>query len=237
MIKINEVQLADYVHCPILYDALHVKKLPFEKSQSMQKMLTSVTLSFFLALMDGRVLRMSDLKKKWDAVCEKADYMTPQKNLEGIAMLTKMYAWAEREQIRIRDTKTPYSFVIKKNGHRCEYVGELTTLALTKTGQTELLHVDFSNKYPDQAILDMNLKYSADAYIFKKNFDTDIGIHIHNVKNDKDFFTFRSEDDFVRMLDSIDSISRSIEQKIIYPRENIMCGSCGLKNFCRKWSL
>lgn len=235
--KLNEIEFRDYMQCPVLYDALHFKHLPFSKPQSMQKLLTRVTLSFFLALMDGRVLRMSDIKKKWDSVCESAEGMTPQKNLEGISLLSKMYLWAENEMIRIRDTKTPYTFIVDKDGHRTEYSGEMTTLALTKNGQYELLHMDFSSKYPDQAILDMNLKYSADAFIFKKNFGSDIGIHVHHVKSGKDFFTFRSADDFQRMMDSIDSVSRSIEQKIIYPRENALCGTCGLKNFCRKWSL
>lgn len=47
--------------------------------------------------MNGDVVLPSKLKSMWDQVCKKySDYISPQKCLDGITALMKMYNWAKK---------------------------------------------------------------------------------------------------------------------------------------------
>ena len=235
--QISEVELFDYLRCPVYYQALHKKRLPFKNMPSFNTLLNRVASSFYLNLMDGRILPISTLKKKWDTICEQyMDIITPQKCLKGMGLLQKLYIWAEKEELRIADTNIPY--VVSFNGKRSvvEVKGEIGTVGVMKSGLYELLITDFSPKYPDQAAIDFRLKYTLDAYAFQLLFQKQIGVHIHHVETNKDFYTFRGRDDFKRLASSIDNIAFSMQNKLYYPRENVLCPSCEMKDFCKLWT-
>ena len=46
----------------------------------------------------------------------------------------------------------------------------------------------------------MKLKYTLDSYAFKKLYNKDIGVKFHHVKSDRDYFTFRIEDDLIGLF-------------------------------------
>lgn len=228
----TEVEFFDYIKCPVFYDAVHKKQLPFVFQPTMNELLNRVALRFFLNLMDGKIMKMSQIKKAWDTICDENQFITEKKCLEGISLLSKMYLWAENEQLRILDVHTPY--VLKFEG--IEFSGEIETIAINNKDNPELLHLDFSQKYPDQSMMDMKLKHTFDSLAFKNSYKQDIGVRIHNVKNGKDFFTYRSSLDFKRGIDSIKSVYNAIKNNIYYPRENAFCASCEMKVFCRQWN-
>lgn len=230
----TEVEFFDYIKCPVFYDAVHRKKLPFAFQPTMNEVLNRIAHRFFLNLMNGKIMRMSDLKRMWDAICNENSFITEKKCIDGIALISKMYLWAQREQIRILDVKTPY---VLKLGKGVELVGEIETIAINNKDNPELLHMDFSQKLPDQSMLDMKLKYTFDSLAFKNSYSRDIGVRVHNVKNDQDFFTFRGAPDFYRGLDAVKSVDKSIKDNIYYPRENAFCATCEMKVFCRQWNI
>ena len=65
----NEIEFYDYIKCPVFYDAVHRKKLPFVFQPTMNEVLNKVAYRFFLGLMNGTVMSMNQLKKTWDNIC------------------------------------------------------------------------------------------------------------------------------------------------------------------------
>lgn len=230
----NEIEFYDYIKCPVFYDAVHRKKLPFVFQPTMNEVLNKVAYRFFLGLMNGTVMSMSQLKKTWDNICNENSFITEKKCLEGISLISKMYLWAQNEQLRILDIKTPY---VLRLGDGVELTGEIDTISINSKNNPELLHMDFSQKLPDQFMLDMKMKYTFDSMAFKNSYGKDIGVHVHNVKNNQDFFTYRSSPDFIRGLDAVKSVHKSIKNNIYYPRENAFCATCKMKVFCRQWNI
>lgn len=227
----TEIEFFDYIKCPVFYDAVHRKKLPFMFQPTMAELLSKVSNKFFLNLMNGKVLAASTLKTTWDKICEENKFITSTKCLEGIDKITKMFRWASNIELRILDVNVPYMIPIK-NG---DFSGEISTIAVNSKGNPELLVMDFSNKHSDQSMLDMKLKYALDALAFKQNYGQEIGTHIHNAKYDEEYYVYSTRDDFIRAKTALDSVSKAIEEQIFYPRENAFCASCEMKVFCRQW--
>ena len=161
---LTEKQLFDFMKCPVYYDSIHNKNLPVATPLSMKHLLEKVTSYFFINLMSGKVLSTENLKRKWDRLCEdNMTYMTPQRCLEGLGLIIKMYLWAQNEEFMIADMKTPYTITIKSSWGIINLNGEIAVISVDRNGKNpQLLITDFSNKYPNQSILDMKLKYTLD---------------------------------------------------------------------------
>lgn len=238
MLELTEEQIFDYIKCPLRYDARYNLGIAVKNHPSLNELLNRVANAFLLNLMNGKILSTGSLKKKWDRLCEEhRDIMTPQACLNGISLLTKMFLWAQDKQLLISDIKTPFRYSILNNDPQIMIRGELNeALVPKKDGTFELLELDFSNRYPDQAILDMKLKYTLDWKICQKQLhDKLTGIHIHHVKSGKDWFTFRSIEEFQRMDAAFKNIAACIDKKLFYPRENVLCSSCDMKLYCHAW--
>ena len=239
MFEISEKHIFEYMRCPLYYDLVNNKHIEVEKRFSVATHLGRVGNSFLINLMNGKVLTQTELKKKWDAICEKEkDHITPSRCMEGVSQLMKLYLWAENQELRIADVKTPYAVSIKSifmPNTAIKVHGEMEAISIGKNGSVELLVLDFNNRSLDQSVLDMKIKYTLDSIAFKKLYGKDVGIHVHHVKDNKDYFAYRIKDDEERLIATINSIAYSISKKLYYPRENILCSSCELKNFCKGW--
>ena len=240
MIELTEEQIYDYIQCPLRYDARYNLRIADKNHPSLSSLLTRVANSFLLALMNGKVLTTSQIKKKWDVICENhQDMMTPQKCLDGMGLLTKMYLWAENERLRVGGMNIPFTYSLLNHDPQIMVRGEITEAVIPQTkSSVELLKLDFSNKYPDQASLDMKLKFTLDWKVLTRQLPKDIelaGIRVHHVKTDKDWFTFRHPDDYARMNAALTNVSDCINKKLFYPRETVMCASCDMKMYCSAW--
>lgn len=237
MIELTENQLFDYIKCPLRYDAQYNVGMAVANHPSMNELLGRVTRAFMVNLMNGKVIPTSQIKRKWDKICED-NHIVPQKCLEGMGLLLKMYQWAESEQLTVLDINAPFQYSILNISPQISIRGEVHEYIVPKdNNRFELLEIDFGNRYPDQAILDMKLRYTIDWNVCRNRIkDAELaGIHIHHVKSNKDWFTFRGPDDFVRLDESIKAIASCIDKKIFYPRENVLCSSCDMKMYCRAW--
>lgn len=234
--KVTEEQIWEYIKCPTLYDTNFNKKIKATTKATLANSLMKLTNAFLLHLSNGRVLAMGELKRKWDMICEK-DNINEQKCLEGLQQIANFYKWAEAKQLRILDVKMPYGLTIKGNTGATSITGEINCIAVTPDNKYELLYVDYGNKQPDQPYLDRKLKYSLDALAFKQMYGEDIYIHVHYVKGNLDFYSYRNRTDFERLTSTIDSVSECIDKNLYYPRENVFCTSCSIKQVCRAWSL
>lgn len=233
---ITQEELEKYSNCPIRYDIIHNKKFNIGKNPSVNELLHTVFKAFCSGLMNGKVMTTGQIKSKWDRQCEmNKDIISPQKAIEGLGQLMKMYRWAEREELKVLDMNVPYSVIVPgRNDTRIDIRGHIDLVAAHKN-EPCILFADFSNRYPDQMILDMRLKYTLQSYAFTQVYGKWAGIKIHNIKNDKDFYTTRKKDDYDRLLKSVENIAFSIENQIYYPRETAFCRNCELMAFCRAW--
>lgn len=230
----TEQQFFEYIFCPARYELKYIKKIEVEDKVTMNKLLNTIARYFYLNLLNGKVCSINELKNKWDNVCNaNPDFIDSKKNLAGMGLIISLTSWAEKEKIDVRDIDTRYTIIT--NG--IELQGCLSgPLLKTPNNKIEMLVNDFNDKLPDQIEIDMKLKYSLDAYGFKSLYNKDLnGINIHSVKHHKDIKTSRGDMEFRRLITTINSVGKGIENKIFYPRENVLCSSCPAKAYCKYW--
>ena len=221
------------------YNARYDLKIAQKNHPTFAQLLSRVSNSFLINLMDGRVLSTNMLKTKWDDVCEKhKDVIDMKKCHEGLSLLMKMYLWAESEQLCVSDIHTPFRYRIMSGSPQISVQGQISEALIPRKDKTcELLVIDFSRTFPDQAALDMKLKYTLDWRVCQTLLSgiKISGIRIHHVKSGNNFYTFRGEEEILRMDSSLRNVANCIQQKMYYPRETAFCTSCDMKLYCRAW--
>lgn len=234
--QITEQEFFDYLKCPAYYHMKYLSKVNLDEQATMPQLLNKVAKYFYFKVLDNKVPSLNELKGKWDSLCVKhPDVVTRQKSIEGLGLIQKMTQWAQQEKIIILDAEARYSFHVGDH----EFVGSLSTIMPheKKQGRYEVLLTDFSNRAPDPNIINMKLKYTLEHYGFFCAYDQmPERVRIRNIKNAKDFYTGRSEEDYKRLRTAIKSVGDSIDQKLFYPRE-LTCGGCSAKEYCKHWSL
>ena len=230
---ISEQQFFDFMECPALFEMKNVKKIDIPEQITLSNLLDKVSNYFFINLLNGKICSGKELKKKWDSICEENRHIVDDKKIrDGIALIIKFANWAAENQVVVLDVSSRYSIVVAD----IEIVGNIGTVLALPNGGQELLVTSFSNKAPDQTIVDMRLKYTIEAYGFEQAYNQKIdGIRLLSVKNGKDYYTRRGEDDFRRLRIAINSIGKSIQQGLYYPRESVTCPQCPAKQYCRYW--
>lgn len=230
---ITEDQLFDYIKCPAFYDMKYNKKIPYKDTVSMQYLLDQVCRKFYTNLLDKKVLNMQDLKKKWDSVCNgNKDYINSKRNLEGINYIVNFARWASENKIILVDYNSYYSISFDD----VVVEGTLGAILALPGRKCELLVSKFSTRAPEQFELDKSLKYTLDCYAFRKEYKHNISaVKIVHFKNNKEFTTYRTNNDFERLESTIKGVGNGIRNNSFYPRENVFCGYCYFKEYCKYW--
>lgn len=231
--KLNEQQLFDYIYCPTRYDIKHEKRIDIQEPISMARLLGKVGKYFYVNLFNQKVCSTSELKNKWDSICKQyPDFIDQKEAIAGWGAIVNMYNWAAKEQLVIADIDTKYTIVID----HIELEGNMDPIIRNKKNKFELLSTNFSTKIPDPIEIDMKLKHTLDSYAFRALTQHDIdAIKVHHVRTDKDILSYRTEPDYRRLLSTIKSVEKGIEQKIFFPRETALCNTCTAKQYCRFW--
>lgn len=241
MIQISEMELFDYIRCPLKYQAQYKIGMALPDNISFMKLLGQVASSFELSLMNDTIMHPSHIKRKWDVLCEKhKDIITGKKSLEGISLLMKFYNWARDYKLRIADLKVPFNYVSVLDGEENISVrGEIAgAISILDTGHAEILIIDFNHSVTSPAMVDMKLKYTLDYVAAKKLLGKDVeldGIHVHHVNMNQDVFSVRGEEELKRLDITIHNVTKCIYNNLYYPRETAFCISCFMKNYCRAW--
>lgn len=240
MFEITETQLFNYIKCPLRYDAQYNLGITTQNHPSVNELLSKVANAFLIKLMNGEIMPTHLLKRRWDKVCEEnQDIISSRSCIGGLSKLLNMYRWAEDKQLIVADMNMPFAYTIVS--HQIQVMGQITEALVPNPkdkAKFELLILDFSDRYPDQAILDTKMKYTLDWEACRQRVGNRLelcGIHVHHVKNNKDFYTFRTKEDVTRLNQSIIGICRGIQNNIFYPRESVMCSQCDMKMYCRAW--
>lgn len=231
-ILLTEQHLFDYINCPILFNLKYVKHIPVEEKITIKSLIERTGKSLFTYLYMGRTPTLEMLKKKWDIVCDEYQgTIAKDKLINGMRMLQKMFLWAANQEVRVLEMDAKYTVSLPG----IEMSG-LSGLIVGDNNKQELLVMDYSDRESDQLFVDLKLKYSLDAYVFYKVYGKILsGIKVHNVKNDKDFLSIRSKDDYTRVESTIINVAKAVKAGIYYPRE-IGCHFCNATNYCKGWS-
>ena len=236
-IKLTEDMIWSYANCPVQYDLIYNRKIIPPETITLRYYLMKVINYFFLNLMNGEVTEPSKLKDKWDLIWkENVDYIDSNKGIDGLSKIMLLYKWAEKEKLRILDMSIPYKInFIGKNNSIIELTGEIPVISINNSDVCELLYIDTGNALKEQLRLDMDLKFTLYSYVYYKQTGKQIGIKLHNLKQDKDLFSYRGKTDYQRLHKTIVNIAEAISNNIYYPRENIMCKTCLTAGACRMW--
>lgn len=231
---INENELFDYIKCPCYYELKYIKKIRAEKNVSMSDLLDQIVRYYYTSLLQNKPYSMNDLKKKWDYICKKySTIINQERNIKGIGFIVNFVRWMNENNIKLVDFNSTYSITFKD----VEVIGTLGAVIAQPKRKCELIITRFSQKKPDQNMLDKKLKYTLDCYAFKEAYEHDINmIRIINFKNNLEYITQRTQTDFDRLEKTIIGVANGIKSKAFYPREESMyCSSCEMKQFCKFW--
>lgn len=225
------------MRCPILYSLKYDKNSPIvvEDTPTTSKLVNQVISAFCARLMDGEVMRLDILKRKWDMLCKKyPTVITTEKVRDGIGSIHRMYQYAERNQMRVADIGSNYTIRIDDSDDRIEYHGTLGIITVNSKNMPEAIRFNSSMRLPDQADLDLSLKITMDHIGFHTIYGQNLlGTKVHHLRRDRDFYTVRDyQTSLTKAKIVIKNVVKSIRQNIWYPHEGPMCPSCEARNFC-----
>jgi hypothetical protein len=233
--NLTEQQLFDYIFCPAKYDLKYNKKIIIEDSFSINNILNKVSKYFYLYVVNNmKTPTMNMISSKFDSLMKPYMDITSNKQYtDALFQLRNFYNWACSNQIAVIDSDVRY--VIRHKETIIE--GVMNPIAINKNKKLEFLIMNFSSRIPDQLELDTKLKYSIDMMSFNSsNRDNKIyATKMHCVKSSKDFVTSRTDNDYNRLLSTIEGVTTGITNKAFYPRESHMCNNCTYRSLCRGW--
>lgn len=235
IIQLTEKQLFDYIRCPVFYSLKYGDfSLNMDDPPSMSNLLNQVISGFCAKLMDGEVMRLDILKRKWDMLCRRHPELTTEQVREGMGQIHRFYQYAERTEMRVADIGSEYIIKVDDGEDRIEYHGNLGIITINSKNQPESIRFNFSTRLPDQADLDLAFKTTLEHVGFHRLYGQDLlGTRVHHLRRDRDFYTVRDYRTSLNKAQTIiRNVARSIRQNIWYPHEGPMCPKCDARNFC-----
>ena len=238
--EITDIQIEDFIKCPIYYNFRHNNKnFSINKKSSYKDLVLKVAYAFCTHLIDGEILSEEQIKKKWNFICKQhRDELSDKQVIEGFSLLMMFYKWAAQTRLTVIDTKMAFCTVFHLAGDSLEIRGEIGIITANKNQQMEELIINFSNNAPDQTILDKSLRITMDHVAFYSTYKQQlIGTKVIHVKTGKEYYTIRDPESESKRLAKIGyNIAKAIKSNIWYPHESALCSkTCEVKDFCRMW--
>lgn len=233
--NLTEQQFFDYISCPAKYDMKYNKGIVIPNNFSVNDILIKVTKYFYMYVVNNlKTPTMNMITNKFESLIKPYMNMISSKQYtDALFLLRNFYNWACSNKVAVIDSDIKYVFT--HNNIIIE--GIMNPIAINNDRNLEFLLMNFSSRTPDQLEADTKLKYTLDMLSFNSsNKDKQIyATKIHNVKSSKDIITTRNENDYKRLLTTIENVSKGIENNIYFPHETHMCQQCQYRNLCRGW--
>lgn len=233
-IHITEQQLFDYMDCPTLYDIRYNSSLNIPYHITQHKLMSQVMRYFFVRIQSGVIPTYKELQRKWDSIClEHKDVIDNNKNVSGWQKIVNLVSYAQGIKAAVGDVSIQYAIDVKD----VTLHGTIDQVLIDpSTRKIELFYPNFTDKEFDKYTIDTHLKYTIDALAFKLIYSQPIdGIHIYTAKTNQNCYTYRGEEDFLRLKTTIYNIGHAIVNQSFYPRESTLCSSCPGKVYCKYW--
>lgn len=233
--NITEQQLFDYIYCPVKYDLKYNHKIILNEPASIKSILGQVSKYFYMYVINNlKTPTFNILSNKFESLFKQhVDVLSSKQYNDGLFLLRNFYNWACSNKLAVIDSDVKYLITHKD----IILEGVMNPIAINENKKLEFLLMNFSSRNPEQLEIDTKLKYSIDMMAFNdSNKDHRImATKVHNVKSGKDLLTTRTQNDYDRLLSTIDGVANGIKHEIYFPRETYMCNSCSYKQYCRGW--
>ena len=234
VLEITTDQLVDYIQCPNRFYLRYINCIKPKTHISVKSILLSARDKLLYQILDGKYPDGNKFVNDFVKECQDNNFLSTNRGvLHGMRKLMVFHQWCVRNQLLLADMGTEFELpfpkdnaILKGNFGIIRYVDK----------QLELLGVDFTDRDPDQSLLDISLRYTLQSYAVKKlvpKYELSC-IRVLAVRQDrlKEFQTFRSPLDFERLEDTVSNVIKAIRNGIYYPRETFECGQCPVKIYC-----
>lgn len=233
---ISEKDLLNYIKCPLYY-----------KLEASGQNLKRETYNTFLHDVANKYIKRvgatkllgnfnheNYIKKHWDKVClENQHIITPKQCIQGWGYLYKLYEFIDTSGVEVLEPEI--SYVIEPEGSKYGLTGTLDPIIKKGDFYTTLV-MSFSDKLPESYVMDMDLKHTIDSYALNQ-FIPNIQhcITYHSFKNGLEKDTLRFSQHYKRLERILETVGKSIEQNLIYPRTSYSCSTCSFRGICDQW--
>lgn len=234
ILEITTEQFVDYVTCPNLFYLKYVNCIKPKTHISVKSILTSARDKMLYQILDGKYPDGNKAVNDFAKECQVNNFLSTNRGvLHGMRKLTVFHQWCIRNQLILADLGTEFELPFPKDNAILK--GTFGIIRYVNQ-HLELLAVDFTDRDPDQALLDISLRYTLQSYAVKRlvpKYELE-GIRILAVRQDRvnEFQTFRTPLDYERLEDTISMVIKAIRNEVYYPRETFECGRCPVKIYC-----
>lgn len=230
LLKLTDAQILDYIKCP-QYFMFRWKNKQLSSEQPTFHQLIKLIIDMYLSkLMDGKVMTMKQLKRQWDKLAEEYPLILTEKRiLDGIGIINMLDRYCYNNKVIIADINSPYHINLDTN---IIVEGKIGPIRYNKN-KLELFLIETSQKMPDDFLLNMSLKITAQMYAAEKFLNCKLaGIHIYHIRSGKEYYFNKTNKDYDRLIKNIKNIGFAIRNDIYYPREDFLCSQCKYKLYC-----
>ena len=234
VLEVTTEQLVDYIQCPNLFYLKYVNCIRPKTHISVKSILNSTRDKLLYQILDGKYPDGGKYVNDFIKECQEHNFLTTNRAvLQGMRKLNIFHEWCVRNQLLLADVGTEFELPFPKDNAILK-----GTFGIIRyhNKHLELLGVDFTDRDPDQALLDISLRYTLQSYAVKRlvpKYDLS-GVRVLAVRQDriKEFETFRTELDYERLEDTVSMVIKAIRNEVYYPRETFECARCPVKLYC-----
>lgn len=234
ILEITEEQFVDYVNCPNLFYLKYVSSIRPKTHVSVKSILLSARDKLLYQILDGKYPDANKYINEFVKECQDNNFLSTNRGvLNGMRKLTVFHQWCVKNQLLLADLGTEFELSFPKDNAILK--GTFGIIRYLNQ-HLELLGIDFTDRDPDQALLDISLRYTLQSYAVKRlvpKYELS-GVRVLAVRQDRinEFQTFRTPLDYERLEDTISMVIKAIRNEVYYPRETFECARCPVKIYC-----
>lgn len=234
ILEITTEQLTDYVSCPNRFYLQYVNCIKPKTHVSVKSILLSARDKLLYQILDGKYPDGNKYINDFIKECQAHKFLSTNRAvLQGMRKLNIFHSWCVKNELLLADMGTEFELPFPKDNAILK--GQFGIIRYVNK-HLELLGVDFTDRDPDQNLLDISLRYTLQSYAVKRlvpKYELS-GIRVLAVRQDrvKEFETFRTPLDYERLEDTVSMVIKAVRNQIYYPRETFECVGCPVKIYC-----
>ena len=234
IIELTIEQVVDYITCPNIFYLKYVNNIVPKTHVSVKRLMLAAKDKLLYQILNGKYIDGTKFVNDFIKDCTKNKFLSTNREvIKSMRKLTTFHSWCVQNQLLLADIGTEFELPFKD--YNAILKGNFGVIRF-RNNKLELLGIDFSDKDPDQNLLDISIKYTLQSYAIKRlvpKYELS-GIRVLSVRQNRvaEFETFRSPLDYERLEDTFSMVIKAIRNGIYYPRETFECSYCPNKIYC-----
>lgn len=235
---ITKEQLYSYINCPLKYNFEYNMKMASSiksEDEIYKRCLLLCIKSFYYSLLDGKFITPHELKIKWGSVWSNETIgmdISKDYNKKALNTLIEFHNWAKDNCGIPIDIDREYMINIGDN----KLYGKVNIIRQKFDKTIDIINFKTWENIPESFTIDTDMELTIDTIAFNAIYEsTPDSESIYILKIGKEIMTRRVDDDIKRFTIIFNSVCKSIENEIYFPRWNYSCKKCEHQNRCRLW--